>query len=299
MWNLEECQAVRRHSLNTPKLLRFVNLSARFSYIRIYPFLNSLPNPPSSLRTLEVFPTICPACSAENHSRIPRLFLTIALAVAALSQLVTADPLDEGFTAPPREARPRVLWMWMNGNVTADGITRDLEAMKRVGLGGALVFNIGEFIPKGPVAYGGPEWQALMLHAARECDRLGLDLAMHNSPGWSSSGGPWITPENAMRQLVWSEIFVTSTGEDSPLKLDLPQPTTHFGHYRDIRVLAFPTLPGDDVGTAAMPAELSDRDLTTTIDAGRDHPITLAFPLPRRGSRRHHPPHRRGVGGGL
>ncbi|MES2921820.1 MAG: glycosyl hydrolase [Verrucomicrobiota bacterium] len=198
--------------------------------------------------------------------------------LAAAPAPISAAGLEDGFSAPPREARARVLWQWMNGNITADGITRDLEAMKRVGLGGALVFNIGEFIPKGPVAYGGPEWQELMLHAVRECDRLGLDLAMHNSPGWSSSGGPWITPDTAMRQLVWSETFTTSTG--APLNLDLPQPLTNLSSYRDIRVLAFPTSPGDDVGTAAIPAALSDRNLGTTIDSGRDNPITLTFPSP-------------------
>jgi alpha-L-rhamnosidase/Concanavalin A-like lectin/glucanases superfamily len=213
----------------------------------------------------------------ENPCHIGRfLRLLVVPATLLVAARLTASGLENGFSAPPREARARVLWMWMNGNVTADGITRDLEAMKRVGLGGALVFNIGEFIPQGPVAYGGPEWQELMLHAARECDRLGLDLAMHNSPGWSSSGGPWITPENAMRQLVWSETFTTSSGDGSPLKLDLPQPLTHLGHYREIRVLAFPTLPGDAAATE-IPAALSDRNLATTIDAGRDNPIDLTF----------------------
>ena len=32
----------------------------------------------------------------------------------------------------------------MNGNVTREGITADLEAMERVGIGGAQIFNVGE-----------------------------------------------------------------------------------------------------------------------------------------------------------
>src|SRR5262245_41533992 len=115
----------------------------------------------------------------------------------------SAESLEHDFAQPPVAARPRTLWMWMNGNVTADGITRDLEAMHRVGLGGALIFNVGEYIPKGPVDYGQSAWLNLATHAVREADRLGLEIAMHNCPGWSSSGGPWITPELSMQQLVW------------------------------------------------------------------------------------------------
>src|SRR5262249_32070990 len=139
-----------------------------------------------------------------------RCFLAVALTILSFSLAPvafaqSAPDLERGFLQPPRIARPCTLWMWMNGNVTADGITRDLEAMRRVGLGGAIIFNVGEYIPKGPVDYGGADWLQLVAHAAREADRLGLELAMHNCPGWSSSGGPWITPEMGMQQLVWSE----------------------------------------------------------------------------------------------
>ena len=85
----------------------------------------------------------------------------------------------------------------MNGNVTKEGITQDLEAMARIGVGGVLNFDAGTLIPQGPVVYLGPEWLDLKAHAAREADRLGLDFTMHNCPGWSSSGGPWITPSSA------------------------------------------------------------------------------------------------------
>ena len=111
----------------------------------------------------------------------------------------------DAFLHPPMAARPRVLWFWMNGNVTREGITLDLEAMARIGIGGVLNFDAGTLIPKGPVEYLGPEWLELKAHAAREALRLGLEFTMHNCPGWSSSGGPWITPERGMQQLVWSE----------------------------------------------------------------------------------------------
>src|SRR5262245_30848328 len=105
------------------------------------------------------------------------------------------DALLDRFRTPGPEARPHSWWHWMNGNVTADGITRDLEALARVGVGGVHMFDVGCGLPQGPARTLGPEWTAMIRHAAAECGRLGLSLTLHNCPGWSSSGGPWITPE--------------------------------------------------------------------------------------------------------
>lgn len=106
------------------------------------------------------------------------------------------NSLADSFVSPPlaARARPHTWWHWMNGNVTADGITRDLEALARIGVGGVQMFDVGTGIPKGPVATLSPAWIELVRHAAREANRLGLSLTMHNCPGRSSSGGPWVTP---------------------------------------------------------------------------------------------------------
>ena len=129
----------------------------------------------------------------------------------------------------------------MNGNITREGITADLEAMKQIGLGGAQIFNVSEGIPLGPIKYMSPEWLALVKHAATEADRIGLELCMHNCAGWSSSGGPWVTPEFAMQQVTISE---TTARGPTRLAAVLKQPETKKDFYRDIAVLAFPT-PAD------------------------------------------------------
>src|SRR5207244_12323522 len=95
-------------------------------------------------------------------------------------------------------------WHWMNGNVTRQGITADLEAMKRIGIGGFQAFHVTDAIPPGPVGYLSEQWLDLMQHAAREADRLGLEMCMHNCAGWSRSGGPWITPELSMQEPGWT-----------------------------------------------------------------------------------------------
>ena len=183
---------------------------------------------------------------------------------------VEAGELEEAFRHPPASARAKTWWHWMNGNVTADGITRDLEAMQRVGVGGCQLFQDGE-IPKGPVNYGSPEWLHLLEHAMKEADRLGLELSMHNCPGFSSSGGPWNTPELSMQQLVWTETFVTG---GKLVDVTLPQPYRKRGYYRDAFVLAFPSLAGENRSLRDMLSKVTsssgpvDAKLLTDGDLG-------------------------------
>jgi len=134
----------------------------------------------------------------------------------------------------------------MNGNITREGITADLETMARVGIGGAQIFNIAgshqNDIPPGPIDYLSPEWLDMVKHAASESERLGLELCIHNCAGWSTSGGPWVKPEHAMQALVSSEVKVDG---GKRVKLKLPQPLIRNNYYRDIAIFAFPT-PKDD-----------------------------------------------------
>lgn len=106
--------------------------------------------------------------------------------------------LERDFERLSDKARPYTYWFWMNGNITKEGITKDLEAMHRIGVGGVFNLEGGTGIPKGPVTYLSGEWSELKAHAVAEAARLGIDYVMHNCPGWSSSGGPWITPEYSM-----------------------------------------------------------------------------------------------------
>lgn len=154
----------------------------------------------------------------------------------------TGDALLDGFTTPGFDARPHTWWHWINGNVTTDGITRDLEALARVGVGGVQMFDVGCGIPVGPAKTLSDEWLKVVRHAANESERLGLSFTMHDCPGWSSSGGPWITPDIAMQQLVWSEATVKG---GKPVDQALPKPFTRLGHYREAMAIAFPALPGD------------------------------------------------------
>ena len=149
--------------------------------------------------------------------------------------------MERSFVNPPDSARPWVYWFWLNGNLTREGITADLEAMKRVGIGGVLIMEVDQGAPRGPVDFMSPQWRELFKHVVAEARRLGLEVNMNNDAGWNGSGGPWIKPEQSMQKVVWSE-----TNLEGPKKFDgtLPQPEAVAGYYRDIAVLAFPT-PGE------------------------------------------------------
>ncbi|MFI5381985.1 MAG: glycosyl hydrolase, partial [Tepidisphaerales bacterium] len=118
---------------------------------------------------------------------------------------VAAADLDQGFAKPPDTARPQTYWFVMDGNFNRAGITADLEAIKRVGLGGVLFMEVDVGIPKGPVKFMSPPWRELFKHANAEAARLGLEITMPASPGWTGSGGPWVKPEQSMQKLVFSE----------------------------------------------------------------------------------------------
>ncbi|GMV25169.1 MAG: hypothetical protein AMXMBFR58_12000 [Phycisphaerae bacterium] len=187
----------------------------------------------------------------KSAGRWSGLFAACLLAVSGRAQTA----LEKGFTNPPDSAKPHTWWHWMNGNITAEGITLDLEAMKAVGLGGAQIFNVSESIPDGGVKIMSPEWRRLVQHAVSEADRLGLELCMHNCSGWSSSGGPWIPPEHAMKRVTSATLTVKGGGR---VREKLPQPPTNLDWYRDIAVLAFPT--------PAAPAKIEDLNVKSGIE---------------------------------
>jgi hypothetical protein len=174
--------------------------------------------------------------------------------------------LRENFENPPVSSFPQVLWMWMNGNVTKEGITLDLEAMKQAGIGGVLNYDVGTGIPKGPIKYLSQEWLQLKEHAIKECDRLSMEFIMHNCPGWSSSGGPWITPELAMQDVTWSETYISG---GKAINIDLPKPANRLNYYRDIAVIAFPSLEGEDLLQTVKVAERSG-PVDTKLLTGKD-----------------------------
>ncbi len=186
------------------------------------------------------------------------IIILLYLNVFAFAQ---TTKLDQEFVNPPQSAKPQTWWHWMNGNISKEGITADLEAMQSVGIGGAQAFEVSNSIPAGNVKYMSPQWREMMKHAINESNRLGLDFCFHNTPGWSSSGGKWITPEYSMQKVIYSEKQIvgpaTYNGDieqpktDENAKRDDENVNTNVSeYYKDIVVLAFPTPQGEINGKA-------------------------------------------------
>lgn len=171
------------------------------------------------------------------------------------------DPLVAGFQNPPSSARPHTWWHWMDGNVTKEGITADLKAMKEVGIGGAQMFTVAQGIPKGPVDYMSPKWREMTVHAVKEAARFGIELCIHNCAGWSSSGGPWVKPEHAMQVVAWSTVQVTGPKTFSePLPpIQAPQVFAKVDYSKDIAVYAFPT-PSEGESDSELPLSQGEKE---------------------------------------
>lgn len=161
------------------------------------------------------------------------IFRIASLLLASLS-LGTADTLRDQFQHPPAEARPWVYWTWLSSNLTREGITADLEAMQRVGIGGALILDVDQGTPPGTMKFFDSEWQAMFKHMVSEAKRLGLEINMNNGPGYYGSGGARVPPELGMQSVVSSEVSVKG-GESLTLMLAKPVDRPD---YRDIAVLA-------------------------------------------------------------
>jgi hypothetical protein len=171
------------------------------------------------------------------------LLCTLAVFFCAVAPVAAAD-LSDGFENPPDSAKPRTWWHWVGGNISSQGITADLEAMKNIGLAGAQIFTVDQTAVRGPVTFMSPEWRQMVHQALAEGDRLHLEMAMEDCEGWSESGGPWIKPEQSMQQVVWSEAQVAG---GQKIALTPPQPPTMEHYYEDIALLAFPRRSGDDL----------------------------------------------------
>lgn len=264
-------------------------------------------------------------------SRTLRAALACATALTASAALAQAPaapppptaassaPLEDQFRDPPNAARPRVWWHWMNGNVTKDGIAKDLAWMKRVGIGGLQNFDANLQTPQiveKRLVYMTPDWKDAFRFAASEADRLGLELAIAASPGWSETGGPWVKPEDGLKKLVWSETSIAGGRRFAGKLVAPPSATGPFQgqgpalsieeimgapakkevkpqHYADVAVLAFPTavspsLPAPVVttldGKAIDAAAIGDADLNSAVTIGiagqPDAGLLLTYPSP-------------------
>ena len=236
--------------------------------------------------------------------RILTLFLLLA-GTAALAQ--PADLIDR-FANPPRDARPYVWWHWINGNTSRDGIRKDLAWMDRVGIVGLHQFDAGGAMMQGlppvvtPTPYLSEAWKDNFAYAIALADSLGMEVGIASAPGWSSTGGPWVEPADAMKKLTWRTLEVEG---GSRQKLLMPEPYRTIGKflnadpgmyatvyekmtpwYEDIAVVAV-RVPEEERTLAELGATVSSSGGDFTLEQLTDGDISKGVELPLNASGTH------------
>ena len=191
---------------------------------------------------------------------------TILLAACAAAVLARAG-VREQFANPPPESRLQAWYHWTTTGISDECLAADLKAMGELGVGTAHVFMPGqEAIPPytEPLA---PEWWKRWETAIREAKKNGIRLGFHNCPGWSSSGGKWIRPEDSMKVLV----AAATDADDLACPVRLAQPVAQHGFYRDVAVYAFP------IAKPTVPEKVTG-DFTADFETFRRGGKPLALP---------------------
>ncbi len=204
----------------------------------------------------------------------PSLATAIALALATTCRFTSAlptespptrDALAAEFADPPGASRPWVYWWWVAGNVDEPTITRDLEAMRQMGIAGFLMFDARGYhegyVPPPPsrMDFMGPEWRRLLGFAMREAARLGLEMSVNLSSCAGALRGPWDVGDDAPKKLVWA-----SAELDGPSSFRGPAPAIAEPRARDIATVA--------VRSSARGARVAEEvvDLAPRVDASGD-----------------------------
>lgn len=189
--------------------------------------------------------------------------ISIAITLATYLPLFAGEKtLEEIYQSPEDQHKPLIIWQWMDGLVTKEGITRDLEAFKEAGLAGVQNFQIGGpqqmRIGNPDNAIGNENWKDLLRWTLDECERLGLTFGTHNCPGWSSSAYPTVKPEYSMQKLIFTE--TPYINGQRKMMLPTPEVDPQWNYYEDVAVLA---IPSDSVAILSQIIDLSDSFDTT------------------------------------
>ena len=185
-------------------------------------------------------------CFLQYIRMIRRYFIAFMITILNVLQVVAQHSETvihpDSFKYPSKTSKVHTWWHWMDGNVTKNGITKDLESMAQQGIAQVTILNIGYLKDKEigikRVAFNSPEWYELFQWSLQEAARLGITIGAHNCDGWSTSGGPWISPENSMKDFVWTKTYLKG---GKRYKLKLQKPVSRKDFYRDVTVLAYRT----------------------------------------------------------
>ena len=181
------------------------------------------------------------------------------------------NALESGFMNPAEKVQTSVYWYWISGNISEEGVKKDLYSMKEAGINRAFIGNIGlEGIhtPYKTVPFYSEEWWKILHAALKTATELGIEIGIFNSPGWSQSGGPWVKPEQAMRYLASVKAEVSGGKQ---VEVVLAKPDKDF---QDVKVIAFPSVGKKaarlSVANAKVTSAMPLQNLNSLIDGDKE-----------------------------
>lgn len=150
-----------------------------------------------------------------------RPFVLSALLVIVVS--CTPKKQTSLWPEPSRETHPWTRWWWHGSALTKEGITAELEAYQKAGLGGVEITPIygvqgveDKFVP-----YLSDAWMELLIHTLKEAERLNIGVDMATGTGWPF-GGPWVTEDVASRN-VFNKMYELRQGQTLKEKVEYIQ----------------------------------------------------------------------------
>lgn len=243
---------------------------------------------------MKVFEKASPRTQSLHAKHLFFVFLLIAVAPAASAQAVV-DSIATAFRHPPEDAAPRTFWHWTGGNITREGMLKDLRWMKQAGIGGVQIGDLSAGCCQtiaDKVPFRSLQWYQDVRLAATETQRLHMEMSLFSSAGWSLAGGPWVKPAEAMKKLVWSDTVVQGPMD---FRATLPHPPVENGlfqnmsrarksdpvFYGETAVLAFPT-PADEQDAAGLHPEVTTSagpvDGTPLLDGDLNSGLSVRAP---------------------
>ncbi|WP_448248505.1 glycosyl hydrolase [Thalassotalea agariperforans] len=197
-----------------------------------------------------------------------------------------AEVLKANFKTPPEQVKPWVYWYWVSDHISKTGIEKDLAAMQKAGINTALIGIIHLKDEQGEVKALTAPWWDHVRFAIKKAAEYNIDIGLFNSPGWSQSGGPWVTLDKSMRYLDSSEHQVVGPKK---INMVLGQPESKGGDfYQDVRLLAFKTPIYEKEKLTASNSEISiSNPITNTllknqaVDALFDGDQSTVYALPQ------------------
>ena len=182
--------------------------------------------------------------------------------------------IQNKFVNIPDTIQTSIYWYWINGNISKEGVVKDLEAMKKVGINRAFIGNIGlDGNPYGKVKMFSDEWWDILHTALKTAARLNIQIGIFNGPGWSQSGGPWIKPHQSMRYLTSSQVMVRGP-YNFHKKLTEPQP-----NFQDVKALAYAVATGYNLDISSLKPVLSTEPAMDSPDKFMDNNLSTYIPL--------------------